>query len=1049
MEPAPAAPAKVPLKIKLSYVAVNFTLELQATIWALFALHFMTNNAKMTPSSAGWVAGLYRVWDALNDPVIGTLSDKTESKRWGRRRGWMLAGIFPFALAYFVMWFVPFKPDNQAGLFIYFLIVKMTSDLGYTCVNVPHFAILNDIAPDYHERFQINSLRTIGIAAGSLLSMALTVVMTLIFKEDETSMFLTMAGITCTFSVMSVCNCVYQTRHYTGVRTTKNNEKSLGLIARFKKVYSVKAAVLAIGMFVTSTSATQSTLAIATYYMKDYLHFDTLHLASVIITAQVVGIATAATVAAIQKRVEKRLIFFGGVSIWLMFYMGVSFLSPQLQWPIYVLAVIMGIGMATAMLIPTGFVSDSCEFVDYETGLRLEGTVFGSLHLINKSTVGLVVFAFEHILGATGFVPYDPKKPDVFLAPSAILGLRLCFSLIPATLLILAMILNYFIPINKETSLKVAEAVKERNDASSLLKKVEVTKEAQPPYVTFFLVDGLDRYVFKKLMNEGKLPNVAKLIREGSMVQNGVTSFPSITGFAFYPYITGEDACKSGIMGLRWFNRSETEGRAGIRNYVGKTNIWMNKDFNGDLPTIYERFSENHSYSTQCYANRGVKTSVILGWPMVSAKFRALFPFNFLKHLPFVGSKIIHTWRSYETLIFDKAIEDLVNKPKVQWLTLASTDSCHHVEGASKDYVECVEVIDENIGKYMKACKDLGMDKDRIYVFLSDHGVNDVHTNVDVGIQLSQKYGFQLLNSNKSNVVKTTLDDSLIPYKNFDLIACVNGNAMVYLYFKNQVETAGYGWAEALPYDQLFKYNFGGKNINLVKDTLNIDGVDLVFTRGPNGTSEIHSKEGSARVSMNGDKYIYEVIKGSDPFDYPAELHNQYLGAENWLNATYQSKYPYGPVRAHRMMSTSEAGDLMLISKIGYDFGLQNEPVVGNYKGAHGSLCADQMIVPFILKGPGIRAGATVTTATAEDLGATVLEALGIQTSATGLPIREILDTTTMIRSSDSDVAPSVRLDELEESDSFSPVENLNFAHESEEAAAQRRRLQITREMSR
>lgn len=61
---------KIPTRIKFSYALVNFTAELLATVWALFALHYMTNNAKLKPALAGWVAGIYRIWDALNDPYF-------------------------------------------------------------------------------------------------------------------------------------------------------------------------------------------------------------------------------------------------------------------------------------------------------------------------------------------------------------------------------------------------------------------------------------------------------------------------------------------------------------------------------------------------------------------------------------------------------------------------------------------------------------------------------------------------------------------------------------------------------------------------------------------------------------------------------------------------------------------------------------------------------------------------------------------------------------------------------------------------------------------
>lgn len=86
---------------------------------------------------------------------------------------------------------------------------------------------------------------------------------------------------------------------------------------------------------------------------------------------------------------------------------------------------------------------------------------------------------------------------------------------------------------------------------SSLFVSLPHGEPGSPPYLTVFLIDGLNSSVFTSELAAGRLPNVARLIKEGSYAPNTVGSFPSVTGYAFYPLFTGRDSVSSGVNGLR------------------------------------------------------------------------------------------------------------------------------------------------------------------------------------------------------------------------------------------------------------------------------------------------------------------------------------------------------------------------------------------------------------------------------------------------------------------------------------------------------------------
>ena len=106
---------------KLSYGVGEAASEVPNSLLSFFLLFFLTNVAGLPPAWAGSVLLVSRIWDAVSDPVVGWLSDRTRS-RWGRRYPWMVAAAIPMGLAFAGMWWVP-PLAHSAPLFAYYFTV--------------------------------------------------------------------------------------------------------------------------------------------------------------------------------------------------------------------------------------------------------------------------------------------------------------------------------------------------------------------------------------------------------------------------------------------------------------------------------------------------------------------------------------------------------------------------------------------------------------------------------------------------------------------------------------------------------------------------------------------------------------------------------------------------------------------------------------------------------------------------------------------------------------------------------------------------------------
>jgi glycoside/pentoside/hexuronide:cation symporter, GPH family len=159
---------------KLAYGAGDAGAAITANILIFYSLPFFTNVVGLSAGLAGSILMIGKVSDAINDPIIGILSDRTKT-RWGRRLPWMFWGIIPFGIFFFLQWIVPHFSDDKAVnswcLFAYYVILGIVFNLAYTAVNLPYTALTPELTQDYHERTNLNSYRFAFSIGSSILSL--------------------------------------------------------------------------------------------------------------------------------------------------------------------------------------------------------------------------------------------------------------------------------------------------------------------------------------------------------------------------------------------------------------------------------------------------------------------------------------------------------------------------------------------------------------------------------------------------------------------------------------------------------------------------------------------------------------------------------------------------------------------------------------------------------------------------------------------------------------------------------------------------------------
>jgi glycoside/pentoside/hexuronide:cation symporter, GPH family len=449
---------KLDFKTKLAYGAGDLGPAITGNIAVFYLMVFFTNVAGIPAGLAGSILMIGKIWDGINDPVVGMLTDKTQSRRWGRRLPWLLYGAIPFGFFSFLQWIVPqFSADkniNIWGLFWYYVIIGIISQAFFTVVNLPYTAMTPELTQDYDERTSLNSFRFTFSIGGSILSLILAKI---IFSQiaDRQQQYLVLAAVCTVIAVLSLYWCVYGVRDrilaFEAKRISLPQEAEIPFFEQLKIVFSNKPFLFVIAIYLFSWLGVQITASIIPYFVVNCMRLQEGDVPNVMIAVQGTALVMLFVWSYLSKKIGKKLVYFLGMSAWIIAAAGLFFLQPNQVGLMYVMAVMAGVGVSTAYLIPWSMIPDVIELDELQTGQRREGIFYGFMVLLQKFGLAFGLFLVGNTLQAYGFKEAVIGQTSLPIQPeSALLAIRIAVGPIPTVCLITGLVLIYFYPITRE-----------------------------------------------------------------------------------------------------------------------------------------------------------------------------------------------------------------------------------------------------------------------------------------------------------------------------------------------------------------------------------------------------------------------------------------------------------------------------------------------------------------------------------------------------------------------------------------------------------------------
>ena len=470
--------------------------------------------------------------------------------------------------------------------------------------------------------------------------------------------------------------------------------------------------------------------------------------------------------------------------------------------------------------------------------------------------------------------------------------------------------------------------------------------------VIILVADGARPDSLAEAMDGGALPALARMRAEGAM--HTVTStFPSVTGPAYAPFLLGRYPGPVGLPALRWFDRARTQAAFPhyTRSYVGHEMRHVDRDIATDAPTLFELAPR--ALGSLSVIQRGLAKKSRLG---AGARFalraaRTHFSGDASRWLDIdreMGHEIARRVRA--------------ERPDFVFAALTGIDKASHAEGHDHGLVaDAMRIVDDVAGELRDDAERGGWWDDTHLWVVSDHGHSPVTAHDDLAAEIE-------------GAGHRVVAHPWVYRAHPDVAVMVSGNAMAHVYLDLDAERRP--WWPAL----------GERWGAFAEMLLQRPSVDLaLFPQSPTRCEVASATRGRAVVSLapapgGGTTYSYRTSTG-DPLGIGRELAA--VSGEEAYEATIATDYPDSVVQVAHLASSSRSGEIILSAAREWDFRARYEPIP--HRSSHGALHREHMLVPLVVNRPP-----ACTPRRTVDVMPSALAALGIAPPA-GLDGRSFL----------------------------------------------------------
>jgi len=443
-------------KLAYAFGEVGYALG-PGTVIAFWYTFFLTDVARLDLGLVSLFWLIVTLWDAVNDPIFGFMSDRTRT-RWGRRRPYLLFGALPLGVLFALLWVIP--PFTRQGLlFAYYTTVYILFEATFTAVSCPYIALTPELTLDHDERMSLVTLRmAFNIAASLITPVVFSLLIFPRFPERDPRAFLIIGLICGAISVPPFLAAFFAARE----RPDFQEEAALPLMRSIRFVmrnvvfrYTVAIRVLSWMPVVIA----QAVFAYFLIYWSGMTQDETSLTQGVILAAAFLCLPL---VYWLCRRFEKKAAYMIAAATWAVVMLSIILVPQGVKWAAYLVAALAGLGVSAAHVIPRALDTDVLEVDEVVSGIRQEGAYAGVTVFIDKLARSVVLALLPAVLSWTGYVQPTLANSAPVQPLSALTSMRVMISFFPAALLVISIVVAWNYPITRRRYARIRKGLERR-----------------------------------------------------------------------------------------------------------------------------------------------------------------------------------------------------------------------------------------------------------------------------------------------------------------------------------------------------------------------------------------------------------------------------------------------------------------------------------------------------------------------------------------------------------------------------------------------------------
>lgn len=471
----------------IQYCFANIFMGGGGYIISMYFTVFLTNVVGMELRYATFIIMIATIWDGINDPLMGIITDRTRSK-YGRHRRYLLLSIPPLVISYTMLWnsFGLDAKEHPTACVMYYAFAYILYKTAYTMVDVPHTAMLPTLAPEYNKRTQYTSVSYIFNSVGMVPSYIILLIFLSVFGSSDKLSENSKMPFLLTGIVLSI---VYACSIFATFKTCKEpsslNEKLPPLdlksaIDEYVQVFRNKSFrdYFSMSFFWQMVRSFYSTTNVyyITYLANLYKYYPLFNTFAGVFESLAFPLNYALT----MKKGKSKC--GAVVTPFMIIGLGIAlFVKPVTPGSSYIVTLVLMI-LGGAVLYPfgmsgLGFVGNNVlpDITDVDeliTGRRREGVIGTFNTMVKQVTGGVMTFLVGVILDGFGLVTGN-EGVYIEQTDSALIGIRLCISVLPMLSALVAWLMLKRFKMTKDdhTMIRAAIATKHKYGSVTLTKE--------------------------------------------------------------------------------------------------------------------------------------------------------------------------------------------------------------------------------------------------------------------------------------------------------------------------------------------------------------------------------------------------------------------------------------------------------------------------------------------------------------------------------------------------------------------------------------------------